>query len=222
MTRNARVLVTGINGFVGRHLARELSSQDIEVIGFGREPDIAPELQEVCSTYEVCDLSDPLQVAKLSLDGVNTIINLAGLASVVESRDKPDEYLRVNVAVHTALCDELLKRGLDPRIIAISTSMVYSSSQPMPQTEQGELVDDDIATPYAISKKCMEDALQIYREKGMNIVIARPFNHIGPGQRPGFLIPDLAEQIMASDDNGGVLRVGNLNTSVTIQTSEMW
>lgn len=205
-----RVLVTGINGFVGKHLANELAANDIEVTGCGQETELSLELQDVCTTYESCDLSDPLQVARLSLDGVSAIVNLAGKANVGASRDNPDEYLQVNVAVHAALCDELLKRSLSPRIISISTGMVYSPNQPMPQTERGELVSDDIASPYAISKKRMEDVLQAYREEGLDIIIARPFNHIGPGQRPGFLVPDLADQIINTQD--GVLMVGNLNT----------
>lgn len=210
MMKNNRVLVTGINGFVGRHLARELATHDIEVSGCGQDAEVAPELQDACVSYDQCDLSNPIQVAKLSLGGIDAIINLAGLADVGASRDNPDEYLRVNVAVHSSLCDELLARGLNPRIVSVGTGAVYSPDQPMPQSELGELVDDNKTAPYVVSKKRMEDAIRVYQEKGLDIVVARPFNHIGPGQRTGFLVPDLAKQIINTKDD--VLKVGNLNT----------
>lgn len=213
MVKKARVLVTGINGFVGKHLARELASRSVDVFGCGHEVVSHSEISDICGDgYQPCDLSEPTQVAGLALDGIDAVINLAGLASMGASRENPAEYLRVNVAVHKVLCEELLKRGANPRYVAVSTGTVYSPDQPLPQSEASALVDDAKTAPYVVSKKLMEFALQEYKKMGQDIVVARPFNHIGPGQRTGFLIPDLAEQIMASDDNDCVLRVGNLNT----------
>jgi len=58
----------------------------------------------------------------------------------------------------------------------------------------------------------MEDAVSSYNKKGLHCVIARPFNHIGPGQMPGFLLPDLAQQLENAKNENGVIRVGNIKT----------
>jgi GDP-4-dehydro-6-deoxy-D-mannose reductase len=76
----------------------------------------------------------------------------------------------------------------------------------MPLSEDSKVITE--GSPYALSKLAMEDELQKYINNGLNIVIVRPFNHIGPGQLGGFLVPDLANQIKESD----IISVGNLNT----------
>jgi GDP-4-dehydro-6-deoxy-D-mannose reductase len=58
----------------------------------------------------------------------------------------------------------------------------------------------------------MEKEAQNFRKKGLDVIIARPFNHIGPGQLPGFLVPDLKAKINEALQNSSVVRVGNLKT----------
>ena len=77
----------------------------------------------------------------------------------------------------------------------------------MPLNEGSETSDK--TSPYAKSKLAMEKAVLGYRSHGLDVIVARPFNHIGPGQGPGFLLPDLAAQLMA----GSVVQVGDLSTS---------
>ena len=93
------MLVTGVNGFVGKHLARELKEQGDEIIGVGREDRPSSELKGLLADYYICDLMDQAAVAKLPLEGVNVVISLAGLARVGDSFAEPEKYKAVNVGV---------------------------------------------------------------------------------------------------------------------------
>jgi GDP-4-dehydro-6-deoxy-D-mannose reductase len=205
-----RTIVTGANGFVGRHLIRELANRNHEIIAIGFGGDIEPELNALVSDYLKCDLSDPEAVAGINLDGVTGIINLAGLANVGASFDDPEKYQRINVAMLTTLAERLLETGSTARILAISTGAVYDNNQDLPLTEESKTITE--GSPYALSKLSMEEAAHELGAQGLNYAIARPFNHAGPGQAPGFLIPDLYTKILAAKESGESLKVGNLDT----------
>ena len=77
------ILVTGINGFVGKHLAREIHSRGMRVYGIGNNEDaVAEEISDVVARYSKCDIANPENVKELDLKEVTGIINLAGLANV--------------------------------------------------------------------------------------------------------------------------------------------
>ena len=114
--------------------------------------------------------------------------------------------------MHTVLYGECLKQETSPRIIAISTGAVYDPLQELPITENSALVADDKTNEYVISKKLMEQSVLQFNDKGLRCIIVRPFNHTGPGQLPGFLLPDLYEQMSQSQESGQPMLVGNLET----------
>lgn len=207
-----KVLVAGVNGFVGHHVAESLHKRGVEIVGIGNQPDPAEDLQDVLDGYIGVDLTSPEGVSRISLQKFDAIINLAGFAKVGESRGQGELYNRVNVGVHTVLYDECLNQGVAPRIIAISTGAVYDPNQTMPITEESALIADDKTNEYVISKKLMEQAVLGFKEKGLPVIIARPFNHTGPGQLPGFLLPDLFVQVEHSQASGEPVKVGNLET----------
>lgn len=203
-----RILVCGVNGFVGHHLVIALKSGQHEILATGMDDDLASELTSYVSRYYgKTDLTDTNAVRKLPLDTVDAVINLAGLAQVGSSYGAKEKYSKINVGVHTTIADELLLKDLRKvRIIAVSTGAVYDSAQPMPLTEESKLATQ--ASPYALSKIAMEQAMQERRKQGLDVIIVRPFNHIGPGQLPGFLVPDLVTQLKA----GSTVRAGDLTT----------
>jgi GDP-4-dehydro-6-deoxy-D-mannose reductase len=207
-----RILVTGINGFVGHHVAKTLHDMNMEVVGASNQPTLSPELQDIVTTYYGCDLTSNEEVKQIDLKNIDAIINLAGFANVGDSRGKADLYEKVNVGVHSELYEECLRQGVKPRIIAVSTGAVYDNTQAMPISEDGELVEDTKTNEYVVSKKKMEKILPYFRKKGLDCIIARPFNHTGPGQLPGFLLPDLVEQIQKANKEDGIMKVGNLKT----------
>jgi GDP-4-dehydro-6-deoxy-D-mannose reductase len=206
----SKIMVTGVGGFVGNHLVRELYKRGSTIIGVGFETQPAPEIQKLLSDYVSCDLTNESQVESLPLEGVKTVINLAGLAVVRESFDNPDRYKEVNVKVLSIPGEYILKTNPSCRVIAISTGTAYGSDQPMPLTEESAIIED--GSPYAVSKILMEQAAAKLREKGLNCIIVRPFNHIGPGQAPGLLIPDLYAKLVGAAKTDNVIQVGNLQT----------
>lgn len=208
----SKILVAGVNGFVGQHVAEQLHARNIDVMGVGNQPELEPSLVAIVDSYVVCDLTDPNQVATIDLKNVDAIINLAGFAKVGESRGQGELYNRVNIGVHSVLYEECLKQRVTPRIIAVSTGAVYDPNQPMPITEDSVLVDDSKTNEYVISKKLTEQAVAKFNDRGLHCVIVRPFNHTGPGQLPGFLLPDLYEQIKQAEASDEPIKVGNLKT----------
>lgn len=201
------VLVAGINGFVGHHLARELHAQGHGVIGTGLDQELDPTLKPFTNQYiGDCDLTDVVSVRNIPLQTVDAVINLAGLAQVGASFSEPEKYRRINVAVHTQLAEAIQASQRPIRVVAVSTGAVYDVHQPMPLSETAGLINH--GSPYALSKIAMEAAMKGFKDDGLDVVIARPFNHIGPGQLGGFIVPDLANQVMAGD----AVSVGDLST----------
>lgn len=205
-------MVAGINGFVGHHVANELAKRGVEVVGLGNQKVVSYELKNIVATYFSLDLTDPAKVSTLKLSGIDGIINLAGFANVGDSVGKGKLYNKVNVGVHSTLYQECLNQGVSPRIIAVSTGAVYDPNQALPITEDSNLIDDQNTNEYVISKKLMEKSVLEFNKKGLSCYIVRPFNHTGPGQKLGFLLPDLAEQVKESAKSGKPMLVGNLKT----------
>lgn len=199
------IVITGINGFVGKHLARELASNDISVIGVGREEIVDPEIADLLEEYIYQDISSSWPDMHQPIDA---IINLAGLASVAASFGQAQDYISVNSAIVTNICEYYLKQDKKPRIISVISSAIYNPNQAMPLTEESEI---GLNSPYAVSKVLNENQLAYYRSRGLECVAVRPFNHIGPGQLTGFLIPDLIDKLRNIDETN-TIEVGNLAT----------
>jgi GDP-4-dehydro-6-deoxy-D-mannose reductase len=204
------ILVSGVNGFVGKHLSRELHGRGHTVIGASREENVNPEIKKILSGYYVCDLTDPKDVSELPLDEVTAVINLAGLAKVGDSFKNPEIYNQINVGVLAVIGRQLVEKKSHARIIAVSTGAVYDPLQPMPLSEDSSISMEN--SPYALSKLLMEQTAEQLRADGLDCIVVRPFNHIGPGQEPGFLLPDLYEKISRALKSNEVVEVGNLKT----------
>ena len=195
------IIITGINGFVGKHLTRELHENGISVIGVGREDEAHEEISSILEAYHVVDLSQEWP----AIANVDAVIHLAGLAAVGPSFDNPQLYININSAMVTYMAEYYLKQEQQPRLIVVSSGAIYDSKQPMPLKETGAI---GYNSPYAVSKVLVENQCTYYRKRGLDCIIVRPFNHIGPGQLPGFLVPDVIEQIKKGD----AVKVGNITT----------
>ncbi len=201
-----KILVTGVNGFVGKHLVSELEGVGIEVLGIaGKSAD------QESGKYIQIDLTDRGSVQKnIDFSGIEGVIHLAGLASVGDSFSNPLKYINVNSSIQINLMETALEQGCKPKFIVVSSGSVYDPSMALPLKEESPIKP---TSPYSISKLVQEDLGQYYTSRGLECVIARPFNHIGPGQGSGFIVPDLAKQIVEARKNGErSIRVGNLNT----------
>jgi GDP-4-dehydro-6-deoxy-D-mannose reductase len=191
-----KVTVSGVGGFVGAHLVRELTGHGHQVVGLGKGP-LSPDVEALVDRYIDVDLAK--EWPDTSADAV---VHLAGLSAVGPSFADPQRYLHGNSAPMTQLAENLLVSGARPRVVVVSTGAVYAP---------GVQVDEDApirtSSPYVVSKLLLEAQCSYYRARGLDVVVMRPFNHIGPGQQPGFLLPDLLQGVAA-----GSLTVGNLDT----------
>jgi len=203
-----RVMVTGSNGFVGQHLIRELAENGITVIGVGGPQGVKGKSKYV-ETYIELDLTRAEDVTKVKFDGVDGVIHLAGMAAIGASFDDPMLYMNTNVGIEVNLFEAAMAQKASPRFLIISSGSLYDSKAPLPLTEESPV---EPSSPYAVSKIGQEQMAHYYHGRGFESIIARPFNHIGPGQGPGFIVPDLAKQIIEVEKGvGKEILVGNLD-----------
>jgi GDP-4-dehydro-6-deoxy-D-mannose reductase len=209
MTHN--VLVTGINGFVGHHLARTLTDLGATVTGVGTDAAPSQALEKVMSNYVQADLTDAETVKQaVNLTAIDAVIHLAGLANVGQSFSEPARFLSANAAMSINLLQHALDSKSTARFVIISSGAVYDSKQQMPINESGQLTH---GSPYAVSKLAVEMMNDYYRSRGLDVITMRPFNHIGPGQGQGFIVPDLLAKLRTAQSDGSVVSVGDLTTA---------
>lgn len=204
------ILISGVNGFVGHHLAEICSEGGLEVAGIGYgQIDPASKLNDLLSYYLSLDLTSADQVnEQVNFDGVGSVIHLAGLAAVGPSFDQPARYMADNTAMLINLAEKALAQKSQARFVVISSGAIYDPGQQLPINEEGKLLAN---SPYAVSKIATELLCDYYRLRGLDIVVVRPFNHIGPGQGQGFILPDLAKQAQEYSQSKK-FQVGNLKT----------
>ena len=198
-----RLAVTGADGFVGRHVVAEALKRGHDVVTIVRDPSQLSSQRNDTQSF-VGDLVESWP----DVGPVDVIIHLAGLAAVGPSFENPRSYLEMNTAMVTNLCESVLRGDRpSPRLVFASTAALYAPSTSA-VSETSELA---LTSPYAVSKRCCENLIEYYASRGIDSVIVRPFNHIGPGQRTGFIVPDLFLSLTELSP-GSPLRVGNLNT----------
>ena len=202
----ARILVTGARGFVGPHLMRRLRAEGHEVWGTDRT-DAVDVLQQ-----RACDLTDVDAVQALCDElRPDAVVHLASVSSVGRSFAAPQLTLQNNLL---AACNvfESVRARPTTRVLVIGSAEQYGRVQPgdLPITEAQPFRP---GSPYAVSKVAQEYlALQYHAAYGLDVVLARSFNHSGPGQSDDFVLPAVAKQIAAAEA-GHVppwVRVGNL------------
>lgn len=200
------LVVTGVGGFVGAHLAREASLAGRSVFGVGRADTAPADLVDILDGYAGGDLRVRWpDAAPPDAD----VVHLAGRSAVGASFERPQDYLADNSAMTTVVCEAALRSGVAGRIVAVSSGAVYRA--PTDEAGVDESAPLGFSSPYAVSKVLVENQVAYYRARGLDAVVARPFNHFGPGQGAGFLVPDLALQV-ATLTEGSALEVGNLDT----------
>ncbi len=182
VSSSGRVLVTGAGGFAGRHLM-ELLSED------GSCPSASP-----------LRLPDRTGFARL-LETVRpeAVVHLAGCTFLPDAADDPLWAVEANVDGTRSVVEAL--RDADPeskiRLVFVSSSHVYRHDAGGPAS--GPLDEDspvDPATVYGRTKLAAELLCRIWCESGRPrpLIVFRPFNHTGPGQKPSFAAPRFARQ----------------------------
>jgi GDP-4-dehydro-6-deoxy-D-mannose reductase len=194
------LLITGIGGFVGLHLARLLLARGERVSGtwLDSRPDLpGAELHEA-------DLLDPAALARaVEAAAPDAVVHLAGLSHVGESWKRIPDYYQVNFLG----VEHLLAAAAGRPVVIASSAEVYGA---VPAAEQPIAEDRELcpSSPYALTKAAAERLAA-----GRGAVIARSFNLVGSGQAGTFALPTFAAQLarIARGEAEPVLRVGNLS-----------
>jgi GDP-4-dehydro-6-deoxy-D-mannose reductase len=195
-----KLLITGINGFVARHFLSLLASQpgQFEIVGLGRAKEfdaanIYPGIRYIC-----VDLLDKEKVGEIIRSFKPThLLHLASVSSVGHSWKFPHESFVNNTNIFLNLVDQLRLLDINCRILSIGSSEEYGNvdTSMLPLSEESMLRP---ISPYAIARVSQEMISQIYANGyGMDIVMTRSFNHIGPGQKDIFVIPSFARQLVS-------------------------
>jgi len=208
----APILVTGANGFAGSHLLDQLRGGTAPLwawSGPGRPPQ--PEHREGDIRWAAVDLRDGGAVEAALADArPGRIFHLGGIAHVAESWRQTTLTLDVNVLGTHHLLRAARRLGLDARIVVPSSALVYEPSVEA-LTESHPIGP---ASPYGLAKLAQElVGLAGHFDDGLGVVVARPFNHVGPRQDAGFVIASFARQIARAEAGRAepVIHVGNLD-----------
>jgi GDP-4-dehydro-6-deoxy-D-mannose reductase len=184
------ILVTGAGGFVGGYLTSELGHTAV------------PSQADVTDSVAIAQ-----EIAKVT---PSAVVHLAAFSSVAGSWENPVEVWRVNTLGTVALLEAVRAERPAARVLVVSTGEVYGRSEVLPTPEDEPRRP---LSPYAASKAAAELACErAARADGLDIVVARAFPHVGPGQDERFAVASWAAQIASLEARGGgTLAVGDLS-----------
>ncbi len=202
--------MTGASGFVGTHLRHRLA-------------------EEPGATVFACDVSSPKALdgeEAFSLDVTeaeavqaafaemrpDVVYHLAAISQVADAENDQERCWKVNVDGVQSVLDGLSVCESSARLVLASSAEVYGKSG---FGEEGITEDSPPmpATTYALTKSCAELLGMNAVHRGLDVVILRPFNHVGPGQSEAFVVSAFARQIaqIESGQQEPILRTGNLD-----------
>ncbi len=210
-----RILVTGGTGFAGSFLMERLLDDGHELFGLvhpSTSHQTLPNHPRFTAIEGDLLAMDSLQMA-LQVSRPQTIYHLAGQASPGLSWEKPALTLAVNTGGTANVLIAAAKLSPQPRVLVVTSAEIYGPIRPemLPLTEETPPAPQH---PYGVSKLAASQLVKLYwRRYGLPVIEARPFNHIGPRQTLGFVVPDFASQFAAIKlgQKPPVLSVGNLD-----------
>ena len=193
-----RVLITGITGFVGSHMAEYALAKGAHVFGSNRWRSKSENIDHLRSqvTFIESDLRDVSSVrALLEISVPDYVVHLAAQSFVGVSWHAPAETLTTNIISQVNLLEALRGLKMSPRILAVGSSeeygLVFEDELPIKETNQLRPL-----SPYAVSKVTQDMmAYQYFKSYGLPIVRTRAFNHEGPRRGDVFVTSNFARQV---------------------------
>lgn len=210
-----KALVTGIAGFAGSHLLEVLLKKNIEVDGVVYHASHSKNLGSDLGKIKIFagDLNDSKFVNRVVRDSKpDQIYHLAAQSSAAVSLADPETTLIGNMTAQLNILEAVRNYNLNPKILITGSAEEYGivDKIDLPMAEDTPLRP---IQPYAVSK-IAQDFLgyQYYLAYKLNVIRVRPFNHIGPRQRPDFVVADFCNQVaqIKRSEKEPVVRVGNL------------
>lgn len=218
-----KIIVTGFSGFVARHYLdylKEQKEEDISILG----------LDIVAPSYDLTEYQSEMTVEFISvnlMDGDRVkeivgeyqpteILHLAAFSSVAYSWEHPADCFSNNTKVFLTVVEAVRTLGLKTRILSVGSSEIYGDV-----TEDMLPLKEDMSihplNPYAIARRSQEELARVFVQKyGMDIVLTRSFNHIGPRQDVRFVVPSFISRILE-----GCKDLQNPEDEVTIETGNI-
>jgi GDP-4-dehydro-6-deoxy-D-mannose reductase len=212
-----RVLITGITGFVGSHLAEYAMKAGAEVYGSSRWRSKTDNIEHLRSQIHLVesDLRDLSSVQGLvEAADPDYVVHLAAQSFVGASWQMPAETLYTNTISQVNLLEAIRKHTKKPRFLVIGSSeeygLVYENELPIKETNPLRPL-----SPYAVSKVTQDlMGYQYWKSYNLPIVRTRAFNHEGPRRGDVFMTSNFAKQIaeIEAGQRDPVIHVGNLVT----------
>ena len=215
-----RMLITGFSGFVSRHFLNYLMENNLsyEVLGVDVNPpkfameDYAPTL---AMSFEQVNLLDKEAVEDMiATFRPDYILHLASFSSVAYSWQHPADCFMNNTSIFLNVTEALRKHDLcDCRLLSVGSSEEYGDvkKEELPLREDMPLVP---VNPYAVARVSQEMMAKVLAESfGMQIMLTRSFNHMGPFQDERFVIPSFVRRIL--DIAGSGAKSGEIETGDT-------
>ena len=215
-----RMLITGFSGFVSRHFLNYLVENKLsyEVLGVDVNPpkfameDYAPTL---AMSFEQVDLLDKEAVEDMiATFRPDYILHLASFSSVAYSWQHPADCFMNNTSIFLNVTEALRKHDLcDCRLLSVGSSEEYGDvkKEELPLQEDMPLVP---VNPYAVARVSQEMMAKVLADSfGMQIMLTRSFNHMGPFQDERFVIPSFVRRILDIAESGA--KSGEIETGDT-------
>ena len=208
-----KALIIGASGFVGTYLVEEIRrSLFCEVItATSRETDTLGIGEDKTVHLNILDRKQILDV--LLSEKPDYIFHLAAQSSVALSWKNPKSTVDTNIIGAINLISAIKQSGYSPRVLIVGSGEESGrvKETDIPIREKAVLAPCNV---YAVKKVCQNIMASIYaRAYGLQLVMTRSFNHIGPGQSPQFVVADFCSQAVKIEKGlqEPVFRVGNLS-----------
>ncbi len=217
MSKN--ILITGINGFVGSHLAEYVLNNKLgNVIGLNRDFNTSIEnIAQIKNKIELveCDITDSHRVESVVKETKPELVfHLAAQSFVPASWNSPVETMNTNVLGSVNLFEAVRKFSPESvlQIACSSEEYGFVKETELPITEEQPLRP---LSPYGVSKVSMDLlGYQYFKSYGLKVVRTRAFNHTGPRRGEVFVVSDWSKQIaeIEAGKRKPLIKVGNLET----------
>lgn len=212
-----KLLITGVAGFVGHHCIEYFSSIHPEIDILGTDLVEASQVQSGLErfTYRKVDLLDKAAIRYLfTTERIDSVLHLASFSSVAFSWERPADSFLNNSLIFINLIEAVKAIRPECRMLSIGSSEEYGDVTPseLPLAESHALKP---RSPYGVARISQEMLSEVFCSGyGLDIVMTRSFNHIGPFQRDNFVIPAFVRQFVQAEREGKSvvhLKVGDVD-----------
>lgn len=207
-----KALIIGAAGFVGGYLADHLHS----ALGWQVAATKLPYEQlslPFANSYDLDIMSEVDVEELLAKEKPDYIFHLAAQSSVATSWKRPELTVEINICGTLHVLDAVRKVVPEAKVMLIGSGEEYGHLRPEDIPVHEEVLPRP-GNPYAVTKNTQNQFGRLYAKAyGLHIISTRSFNHIGPNQLPGFVVPDFCKQVaeIEAGTREAVIKVGNLS-----------